>query len=61
MSLHHKSIFVLHGIPETAVSDNGPQYAAHEFVRFAERGNCKESLSSVVALFGAAYQKDATS
>ena len=33
--LHLRSIFARHGIPETVVSDNGPQYASHEFVRFA--------------------------
>ena len=34
--IHLKSIFARHGIPETVVSDNGPQYAAQEFVKFAE-------------------------
>ena len=30
-----KSIFSRHGIPETLISDNGPQYAASEFAHFA--------------------------
>ncbi|XP_046860168.1 uncharacterized protein LOC124453393 [Xenia sp. Carnegie-2017] len=33
---HMKSIFSRHGIPETVVSDNGPQYAAAVFSKFAE-------------------------
>ena len=35
--LHLRSIFARHGIPETVVSDNGPQllYASYEFARFA--------------------------
>ena len=33
---HLKSIFARHGIPETVVLDNGSQYAAQEFVKFAE-------------------------
>ena len=34
--LHLRLIFVWHGILETVVSDNSPQYAAHEFAWFAE-------------------------
>ena len=30
-----KSFFSRHGIPETVVSDNGPQYASREFAEFA--------------------------
>ena len=33
--MHLRSIFARHGIPETVVSDNGPQYASYEFARFA--------------------------
>ena len=33
--LHLRSIFARPGIPETVVSDNGLQYASHEFARFA--------------------------
>ena len=32
---HLKSIFARHGIPETVVSDNGPQYASKAFDDFA--------------------------
>ena len=31
-----KSIFSRHGIAEKVVSDNGPQFSAQEFARFAE-------------------------
>ena len=31
-----KSIFSRHGIPETLVSDNGPQYSSREFTAFAK-------------------------
>ena len=33
--LHLRSIFTRHGIPETVVSDNGPQCASYEFAQFA--------------------------
>lgn len=32
---HLKSIFGRHGIPETLISDNGPQFSASEFANFA--------------------------
>ena len=34
---HLKSIFARHGIPETVVSDNGPQYSAALFKSFSEQ------------------------
>ena len=33
---HLKAIFARHGIPETVISDNGPQYSSAEFAKFAE-------------------------
>ena len=33
---HLKSLFARHGIPETLISDNGPQYSSREFAQFAE-------------------------
>ena len=30
-----KAIIARHGIPETVISDNGPQYASEEFAKFA--------------------------
>ena len=44
--IHVKSIFARHGIPETVVSDNGPQYAAQEFVKFAEDQGFTHIISS---------------
>jgi len=41
-----KSIFTRHGIPETVVSDNCPQYAAQEFVKFAENQGFTHVISS---------------
>ena len=34
--IHLKSILAMHCIPETVVSNNGPQFAAQEFVKFAD-------------------------
>ena len=34
---HLKSIFARHGIPQTVMSDNGQQYAAETFARFAQQ------------------------
>ena len=33
---HLKAIFSRHGIPETVISDNGPQYTSAKFVKFAQ-------------------------
>lgn len=33
---HMKSIFSNHGIPDVVVSDNGPQYACHDFTEFSQ-------------------------
>ena len=35
--IHIKSIFTRHGIPETVISDNGPQFSSHEFSQFASK------------------------
>ena len=32
---HLKAIFARHGIPETVISDNGPQYSSADFSKFA--------------------------
>ena len=31
-----KPIFASYGVPETLMSDNGPQYASQEFAKFAD-------------------------
>ena len=33
---HLKPIFSRHGIPETMISDNGPQYTSAKFVKFSQ-------------------------
>lgn len=41
-----KDIFGRHGVPETLVSDNGPQYSSVEFSEFASAYGFKHSTSS---------------
>ena len=41
-----KQIFSQHGIAETVISDNGPQFAAKEFQQFAEEWNFHHATSS---------------
>ena len=41
-----QSVFSRHGIPETVVSDNGPQYSSNEFDTFAKRYNFIHTTSS---------------
>ena len=41
-----KAIFARHGIPETVISDNGPQYASEEFAKFAVEYSFKHITSS---------------
>ena len=41
-----KSVFARHGIPEVVRSDNGPQFSAHEFARFASRYEFQHVTSS---------------
>ena len=43
---HLKSTFSRHGIPETVMSDNGPQYSALVFKSFAEEYGFKHITSS---------------
>ena len=38
--------FSRHGIPEVAISDNGPQFAAEEFAKFAQTWDFKHVTSS---------------
>ena len=38
--------FARHGIPEVAISDNGPQFAAEEFAKFAQTWDFKHVTSS---------------
>ena len=41
-----KKIFSRHGVPETVVSDNGPQYASREFSDFAKAYDFRHITSS---------------
>ena len=41
-----KSIFVRYGIPDTVVSDNGPQYSSHKFRAFAQNWQFNHVTSS---------------
>ena len=43
---HIKSIFARHGIPETVVSDNGPEYKSFEFKTFAKEWEFDHDPSS---------------
>ena len=41
-----KELFSEHGIPETIRSDNGPQFASHQFTKFAKEWNFDHTTSS---------------
>lgn len=43
---HIKSFFARHGIPQSVVSDNGPQYNCREFRQFAEQYGFQHNTSS---------------
>lgn len=45
---HLKSIFAEHGIPESLVSDNGPQYSSKEFAAFCDQWGIHHITSSPV-------------
>ena len=44
--LHTKSIYARHGIPEVVVSENGPQYSAEAYARFAREYQFEHITSS---------------
>lgn len=47
--IHHlKSIFAEHGIPETLVTDNGPQYSSREFKEFCTKWGVEHTTSSPI-------------
>ena len=41
-----KAVFSRHGIPETVISDNGPQFSSQEFANFASQYNFQHRTSS---------------
>ena len=43
---HTKSIFARHGIPDTVISDNGPQFSCEEYKRFAKDYEFEHRTSS---------------
>ena len=43
---HTKSIFARYGIPETVISDNGPQFSSDAYAQFAGEYGFKHSTSS---------------
>ena len=43
---HTKSIFARHAIPETAISDNGPQFVSCEFSQFSDQYGFEHHTSS---------------
>ena len=43
---HNKPQFARYGIPETIVSDNGPEFSSHEFADFAKQYGFKHITSS---------------
>lgn len=46
VTVHLQSMFAHHGVPETLVTDNGPQFAAHSFSTFAANYGFKHVTSS---------------
>ena len=44
--MHLKSIFARHGVPETVISDNGPQFASEDFKNFAAEYGFVHTTSS---------------
>ena len=43
---HTKSISAHHGIPETVISDNGPQFISDEYGKFAKSWGFDHDFSS---------------